>query len=96
MIIVEGTFRVRDYERAKTAMTTMLNASRAEDGCIAYAYGRDVVNENLMHVRELWRDRSSFDAHVKSDHLRAWRDVWDDLGIHSADLRLYEASAEKL
>jgi quinol monooxygenase YgiN len=90
MLVITGTFRTASDASAdlEEAMRAMIAASRAEDGCIAYSYARDVIDPALIHVHEVWRDRPSLDAHWQSDHLRRWRTDFDRLGITDRDLVL--------
>ncbi|MEO1657168.1 MAG: putative quinol monooxygenase [Pseudomonadota bacterium] len=96
MIVVEGTFRIKDLEATRPAMERMIEASRAEDGCVDYAYAQDLLDPHLMRVTELWRDRATFKAHLETPHLAAWRAEWDALGISDRDLRIYDAEPKPL
>lgn len=95
MIIVEGTIRVANIELARGAMRDMIKASRAEAGCIAYAYAVDILDPNLVHVSERWESRDALEAHLKTDHIAAWRAQWEAIGISDRSLRLYEAEPEE-
>ena len=96
MIIIEGTFRVPDIDAARPAMERMITLSREEDGCVDYGYAQDLLDPHLMRVTELWRDRATFEAHLKTEHLAAWRAAWEPLGIEGRDLRIYEAEPQPL
>jgi len=71
-------------------MKRMVDASRAEEGCIEYGYAEDVFDRGLIHVKELWIDQAALDRHFASDHIADWRAAWPDLGIGNRSLRLYE------
>jgi quinol monooxygenase YgiN len=92
MLIITGTFRVPvdAIERARPAMTAMLQASRAEEGCLLYAYSQDVLDPGLFYVNERWTDAEALQAHSHATHMAAWRGVWAELGIGERNLRLYE------
>ncbi|MEL7198643.1 MAG: putative quinol monooxygenase [Pseudomonadota bacterium] len=94
MIVVEGTIRVRDIDAARPHMLAMIAASRQEDGCIDYAYALDLTDPGLVRVHERWRDRNALNRHLDTEHLKAWRSAWDDIGVTDRSLRLYEAEAE--
>lgn len=94
MIVVEGTFRAPNIETALPAMVAMIVASRAESGCIEYAYALDIFDPTLVRVIERWESREALAAHIASEHLKAWRNAWGPLGIAERSLRLYEADAE--
>lgn len=66
-------------------------ASRAEDGCLEYAYSEDLLVPGLVRVTEVWRDREALAAHFQTAHMAAWRAVFPDLHITERNLSLYEA-----
>jgi quinol monooxygenase YgiN len=92
MLLIVGTIRLppENMTRARPAMADMVAASRAEEGCVEYSYAEDVLEPGLIHVRELWRDRSALDRHFASDHIKAWRAAWPELGIGERNLQAYE------
>jgi quinol monooxygenase YgiN len=93
MLIITGTFRLsaESLDSARPAMVAMVQASRAEPGCIQYSYGEDVLEPGLIRVTEHWADRASLEAHWAAPHIRAWRGAWGELGIGERDLTLFEA-----
>jgi quinol monooxygenase YgiN len=92
MLLIVGSVRLpaENLERARAVMRRMVEASRAEDGCIDYGYAEDVLDRGLIHVKELWRDRAALDAHFATDHLARWRAEWVPLGIAERNLRVFE------
>ena len=92
-ILVIGTVRLppENIDRARAAMETMVAASRAEDGCLEYAYSHDLLEPGLVRVTEAWRDRAALTAHFQAPHMAAWRRVFPSLGITDRNLALYEA-----
>lgn len=98
MVVIEGTVRIdpAHLDRAKPAMEKMVLASRAEPGCIDYAYAFDLMDDGLIRVSERWQDRDSLKAHFQTTHMAAWRAVWPSLNIQDRSLRLYEADPETI
>ena len=96
-LIIAGTIRVpaENLEALRPHMQAMVEASRAEDGCLQYAYGEDVLEPGLIRVFEVWRDQAALDAHFQSSHIAAWRSQWPALGVGDRRLTLYEAGAER-
>ena len=92
MLLIVGTIRLpaAKLDRARPVMQRMVEASRAEAGCLDYCYAQDIGDPGLIHVRELWTDRTALDAHFDSAHLAEWRSRWSDLGIGERDLRMFE------
>lgn len=94
MILVVGTFRVDParLDAARPAMASMIAASRAEPGCLAYSYSEDLLDAGLIHVTERWRDRAALAGHFCAPHLLEWRAKWPALGLGERDLAIYHVS----
>jgi quinol monooxygenase YgiN len=92
MILVIGTVRIAAgaFDEAQPAMAKVIAATRAEDGCIQYAYARDVLDPELIHVSETWRDREALHAHFTTPHMLEWRASFGRLGISTRQLRVHE------
>ncbi|HTT04771.1 MAG TPA: putative quinol monooxygenase [Steroidobacteraceae bacterium] len=93
MLIIVGTIRLPpgNLAAARAAMERMITASRAEGGCLAYAYSEDILEPGLIHVTERWLDPASLKRHWNSEHLVQWRATWETLGLHDRNLQLYSA-----
>jgi quinol monooxygenase YgiN len=76
-------------------MASMIEASRAEAGCLEYCYAEDVFDRGLIHIKERWADRKALDDHFKSAHIAIWRATWLSLGIGQRNLSLYEVGEPK-
>ncbi|MFK4818719.1 putative quinol monooxygenase [Ochrobactrum quorumnocens] len=98
MLLIVGTVRVsaENLDEARPVMQRMIQASRAESGCIEYAYAQDILDPGLIHVKELWLDRVSLDKHFTSGHIADWRSEWPRLGITDRNLMLYEVEAPEI
>ena len=98
MIVIEGTVRIppERVTEARTAMEQMIRASRAEPGCVEYAYAVDVLDPGLIRVSERWESRDALAAHFKAAHMATWRAFFPELGITDRSLRLYEADPEPI
>jgi quinol monooxygenase YgiN len=83
MIVVIGTFRlpVENAGAGRTAMARVIAASRAERGCLAYAYAEDVLEPGLFRVSEAWTDRAALSAHFETAHMQAWQRERTELGM---------------
>jgi quinol monooxygenase YgiN len=92
MLLIIGTVRLpaKNLKAARPIMRRMADASRAEDGCIEYAYAEDVFDPGLVHVKELWTNQEALDRHFSSDHIAEWRAAWPALEIGDRDLRAYD------
>lgn len=97
MLLIVGTVRLPAdrLETARTAMEQMILASRAEPGCLDYAYAEDLLDPGLIRVTERWVDQGSLDRHFASAHIAAWRATWPLLGIGERDLVVYDVSSAR-
>lgn len=98
MIVIEGTVRLDPdrIEEARPEMEAMIEASRAEEGCIDYAYSVDLLEPGLVRVNERWESREALKAHFQTAHMARWRGVIGSLGLRDRSLRLYEAEPEAI
>ena len=98
MIVIEGTVRVppEQIEAARPAMERMIRASRAEAGCLDYAYSLDLLDPGLVRVTERWKNREALAAHFATPHMAEWRAQFATFRITDRSLRLYEANPEPL
>lgn len=96
-LIIAGTVRLGagHLEKARPHMARMIEASRAEDGCLVYSYAVDVADPTCVRVFEIWRDAEAFEAHTRSDHIKAWRAVWSEIGLSDRDLTRYEIASSQ-
>ncbi|ODU70010.1 MAG: antibiotic biosynthesis monooxygenase [Novosphingobium sp. SCN 66-18] len=92
MILVMGSFRLpaANFDKALPMMAKVIAATREEDGCILYAYSRDVADPEVIRVSEKWRDRAALDAHFKTAHMAAWAQERSELGLSDRDIRIFE------
>jgi len=93
MLIVAGTvcLPAENLDRARPVMAAMAAATRAEDGCLEYAYSEDVFEPGLIRIFERWRDGAALERHLQAAHLKVWRAAWPGLGLHDRKLFAYEA-----
>ncbi|AXU18005.1 antibiotic biosynthesis monooxygenase [Novosphingobium sp. THN1] len=92
MIIVMGTVRVpvENIEPIKPMMAKVIAATLKEDGCIQYAYGQDVLDPELIHIAEKWRDMAALQAHFQAEHMKVWAQERATLGLFDRKIRVFE------
>jgi quinol monooxygenase YgiN len=92
MLLIVGTIRLPAdlLDAARSVMASMVEASRAEAGCLEYSYAEDVLDPGLIHVKERWTNRAALGEHFKSVHIADWRASWPSLSIGERNLQLYE------
>jgi len=73
MIKVMATLIAKNdtVEEAKAALSSLVQPTRAEEGCIAYAlYQSDTDPTEFVTIEE-WTDQAALDAHMSSEHIQA-------------------------
>lgn len=80
-------------EAAKDVMREVITKSQAEEGCLEYCYAVDVLVPSLIHVFEIWQDKDSLDAPLKTPHLKAWRESWSSFGTSDRKLSLVKVAS---
>ncbi|MBS0480597.1 MAG: antibiotic biosynthesis monooxygenase [Proteobacteria bacterium] len=92
-VAIIGQFRmpVENMEAARPLMRKVMEASRAEDGCIEYNYAEDVLDPGLIRVSEVWQSREQLMAHAKSAHMADWATERAALGLTGRNITVYEA-----
>lgn len=92
MIQINGTIRLgRSIDAAtRKAIVEMVRTSRAEDGCIDYAFASDLADPDTLILFERWRDQAALDAHGKSDHMAAFQEFMGANPPEASDLRIYD------
>ena len=92
MIQINGTIKLGKPMDAATrkAMVEMVRASRAEDGCLDYAFAEDLADPDTLILYERWRDRDALAAHGQSAHMAEFRGVMAANPPVSCEIRVYE------
>jgi quinol monooxygenase YgiN len=92
-LLVTGVFRVppENLDALRPHMAAVIMASRAEAGCLDYAYSEDLLEPGLIRVVERWTDQAALDTHFAKPHMEAWRAAREQLGFHGRDLVICEA-----
>lgn len=95
MIVLAGSVRLspENLEAARPVIQRMIEASRAEDGCIAYQFAEDVLEPGLIRIFEAFRDTEAQQFHAQSQHMKDWRAAWPALGIGERQITRYEVTS---
>jgi hypothetical protein len=66
VVIVGGTFMVKPEEREAflASRHESMRASRAEGGCLEYAFSADPLDPSRVLLFERWADQASLDQHL--------------------------------
>ncbi|HNJ47087.1 MAG TPA: putative quinol monooxygenase [Novosphingobium sp.] len=87
--VVVGQFRLppERMDEARGAMRKVMEATRAEAGCIEYNYAEDVLDPGLIRVSEVWESS----AHLKTAHMAVWGEERAALGLTGRSIKVFEA-----
>jgi len=96
-VAVIGQFRLppEEMDAARPMMRKVMEATRAEDGCIEYNYAEDVLDPGLIRVSEVWDSREQLAAHLKTPHMAVWAEERAALGLSGRALAVYEVASEE-
>lgn len=93
MIVVVGQFRFppERMDEARGVMRKVIEATRAEAGCVQYNYGEDVLDPGLIRVSELWQSREQLAAHIQTAHMAEWQRARVALGLTEREISVFDA-----
>ena len=95
MLVIAGHIRIDPAKReaAVAAADAVMEATRREQGCLAYTFSADLHDEGLIHLFEEWDSQDALDAHFKAPHMAAFQAAIPGLGVKEMKIRRYEVSA---
>jgi quinol monooxygenase YgiN len=95
VIIVGGTFEVEPHEREEfiASRHALMRASRAETGCVDYAFCADPVEPGRVLLFERWESEDDLAAHFSS--MRAGPQPASEVTPKSGSIVFYDASERK-
>ena len=94
-VVVAGTFRIppENLGDLRPHLEAVIDATRAEDGCLTYSYAVDVGDPGLIRVFEHWRDPAALDAHFQTPHMTAWKEARLELGFNDRAISVYDVGS---
>ncbi|SFF74920.1 Quinol monooxygenase YgiN [Novosphingobium sp. CF614] len=98
MIVVTGEFRIPVEALGSTleALERVILATRAEAGCLSYAYAYDVLEPGLFRISEAWSDREALAAHFEQPHMKRWQEERAALGMTERRVELHDVAASEV
>ncbi len=73
-------------------MLTMMNETAKEQGCLHYAFSRDLSAPHRFQLSELWDNNDSLAAHFRAGHMAVYRAGMSKLRVQSRIVRRYDAT----
>jgi quinol monooxygenase YgiN len=92
MVIVMGTCKMApgEIDRLADAIRAQLKATRAEAGCHHYAFSRDVLDPDLLHIAERWDGNEAVAAHFKTSHMANFNAALGTAKVLSLSVKAYD------
>ncbi len=94
MIIVTATITAKKGERDKiiSKSDALIESTRSERGCNSYSLYKSIENDDVLMMVEQWENLSDLEAHMQTEHFKAYgKDINDhlandiDVSVYSAD-----------
>jgi quinol monooxygenase YgiN len=98
MIVVQGEARFHpdDMAMLRESAASMVADTRAEAGCIAYAFAEDVLDPGVVHIAERWADEAALGAHFATPHMARFNAALSKARVLSMKVTAYTVTGEKL
>ena len=88
-VIAHLTAKADKIEETRTALTAVIEPTRAEDGCILYELMQNNADPADFTFYEEWLSDAALDAHLQTPHLRELQSKAPDLLAAPPDIRRY-------
>lgn len=95
VVLADARFDPTQAEQVRALARPMIAASRAEPGCAGYDYAFDLLEPDLMRVRELWKDEQALRDHFATPHMAAFLKGLRDLKPKSIAIKCHELGPER-
>jgi quinol monooxygenase YgiN len=92
-VLVIGSLRFppESLAEVRPQLQRLVEATRRDDGCIAYDVGEDPFEPGLLRFSEIWPDRASLDRHLQAPHIAPWRAFCAGAGLIERRFSAFEA-----
>ena len=93
MLVVIAKAKVGEgaVEAAKNAISAMVKASMAEEGCIEYAFTTDILDPTVLYIVEKWVDEAALVAHFQTPHMASFQAALAGHDVTISEALKYEA-----
>lgn len=91
IVLAEATLGEGTLEAGREALTTMVEESRKEEGCVSYSYGQDLLDPTKLMIVEKWVDDAALAYHFATPHMAAFQGALAGLDLTITELMKYQA-----
>ena len=94
MIVIAGTLTLGVVvdESVLDPCRTMMNATHAEKGCVAYVFSADPVNDHTLRVFEQWESIEDLEAHFEAPHMPPFREAMSQCNVTGKDISRFSVT----
>jgi quinol monooxygenase YgiN len=95
-VIISGKFKLDPAKRDTfmEAATPLMDATRAEDGCIEYVFTRDTHDDGMVRLFEKWDSADRLGPHMEMPHIGEFFTIAATLGDIDQTITMYEVTDE--
>ena len=68
----------------------LVEESLKEEGCIEYGLYQDLENSGILTILEEWKDKSSLDEHLNSNHFKEIFPLMSECLEKEAEINVYK------
>lgn len=93
VVVARAQSRPETADRMAELLAPLAATSRQDQGCLSYAFYRDVEDATLFVSVETWEDRASLDAHMGAAHTEEALGALADLVAAAPSITAHEVAA---
>ena len=96
MLVIAGTipFDPAHRDAFHAACVALQQATRAEEGCLLYAFSADLEDPGVVHIIEKWTSEEALLEHFAQPHMAAFREAGSSAGLGKSSMLKYQVSSE--
>ncbi|HZR81627.1 MAG TPA: putative quinol monooxygenase [Candidatus Binatia bacterium] len=94
IVSVEAVVDPGAVERVREALRAMEKASRAEEGCLTYAFSVDITDPSTVRISERWRSMDDLRIHFATPHMAEFQKAIAALSPTKLDIKAFEVARE--
>ena len=97
MAVVMGSvhFASGEIDRIRPRLEAHLAEARAEEGCDLYAFSRDLLDVDVLHIAGRWRTGAALVAHLNTPAMAAFNTELDGATLESMAVSAYYADGQR-
>ncbi|MFP7477973.1 putative quinol monooxygenase [Terribacillus saccharophilus] len=94
MITILATLSAKEgkQELLRKVLADVVTPSRSEEGCMLYAVLESEEHDGTFIFFEKWKDDAAFQAHLETEHYKAYRELSEPYLASREVKRLYDIS----